>query len=54
VRKNLSPTVRKKLKNGSAYFSDESDWKAHLNFLGINRPRHIQIATEMGQQWGIY
>ncbi len=46
VRKNLSPTVQKKIKKWSDYFSDESCWKAHLQFLGINRPRHIQIATE--------
>lgn len=45
VRKNLSPAVRKKLKDG-AYFSDETSWKACLNSLGINRPRHIQIVTE--------
>jgi hypothetical protein len=46
VRKNLSPTIREKLKNGSAYFADETSWKAHLQFLGIHCPRHIQIATE--------
>lgn len=46
VRKNLSPAVRKKLRNGADYFSDETSWKAYLHLLGINRPRHIQIVSE--------
>ena len=46
VKKDLSPAVRKKLKNGIGYFLDESSWKVHLEALEICRPRHIQIATE--------